>query len=38
VFGEQRVADFLRVAIEGATGSQGFDFLWVGRHSNKNVN
>jgi hypothetical protein len=38
VFGEQWVADLLWVAIEGATGSQRFDFLWVGRHSNKDVN
>ena len=32
VLPEQRVADFLRVAIEGATGAQRLDFFGVGRH------
>jgi hypothetical protein len=27
MFGEQRVADFFRMAMEGATGSERFDFL-----------
>jgi hypothetical protein len=38
VFGEQRVANFLRVAIKGAGGAQQFDFLGIRWHRVSSVN
>ena len=37
MFGEQGMADFLRVAIESATGTKRFDFLRVRRHKSNSV-
>ena len=37
VLGKQWIADFFRVAIEGATGAQGLNFFRVGRHRDESV-